>query len=379
MLVKTINNLDLSAPFSYLSNVVGAGASTVPVRNINAFTSSWAVQIGKTGEESSEVKLISSISGTALVLTGTATYDHQADTPIYATKFDQVIFKRSTAGTSGTATALTNGTVTITPDGTVTVFDDTSAASSYAYKTQFYNSVTLETSSESDWITPSGFSFYSLAKMRQRIKDKLFGKNILSGDGEVNDWINEWMEKLNNIYVDVNKDYAIGTADVTFGTTGLGTITASDYKDMRRVWVTYDGTGFAQSTKMDYTGFYPTEVFNTTRPFHYFQGDTILGIKPESTGGTARISYYKLNPVLVNDTDELPTPMKGYTKSFVDYALSQAYYLDSKEDKGAVYLKSAEVEADRFRQEISSRNKSGPQTIQVVDALDAEDGTLEIQ
>jgi hypothetical protein len=71
--------------------------------------------------------------------------------------------------------------------------------------------------------------------------------------------------------------------------------------------------------------------------------------------------------------------MKGYTKSFIDYALSQAYYLDSKEDKGAVYLASAETEAQRFRTEISSRNKSGPLTINVIDALDAEDGTLEIQ
>lgn len=374
MLIKVDNSLDINASFSFLSNALSLGAGTVPVKNISSFYANWAVQIGKTGEEQSEVKILTSFapSGTALILTGTTTYDHSADTPIYATKFDQVVFKRSTVGTAGTATAITNGTVTITPDGPYTVFDDTTGASTYAYKTQFRNSVTGEVSSESDWQTTEGFSFYSLGKLKERIKRKLFGNNIIQDDAVISDWINEWVEKMNNVAIDVNKDYSYGTVDVSFGTSGLGTISATDYKDLRRLWVTYNAQDFYLATKMDSTDFLPTQTFNTTIPQFYFQGDTVFGIKPEEAGGTARISYYKLQPILVNDTDELPSVMKGYSKSFVDYAYAQALYLDDKDEKARDFNGKAEAELERFRLEIAGRHKSGPEFITLIDAVSGE-------
>lgn len=380
MLIKVFNNLDITAPYSYLSSNVSSGGGTLPVKNINAFSASWAIQVGKTGEEQSEVKVLAASvpSGTALIITGTTTFDHVADTPVYALKFDKVIFKRSTTGTAGVATAMTNGTVTITPDGTVTIFDDTTGAASYAYKTQFYNSVTAEVSDESDWITSDGFSFYSKAKIRERIKNKLFKNNIIQDDTIIDDWINEWLEKMGNTLIDVNKDYLIGTTDVSFGTNGLGTITSSDFKEVRRFWVTFDGVGYAQSTKMNLVDFYPTETFNTTRPFHFFQGDDVFGVKPEQAG-TARLSYYKRSPLLVDDTDELPVSMRSYTKSFVDYGLAQAFYLDEKDQKGDRFLASAETERALFKKEMAGRSKSGPQMITMTEAVDAEEGYLEIQ
>jgi len=181
------------------------------------------------------------------LITGTTTYDHAADTPVYAIKFDQIIFKRSTSGTAGTATAMTDGTVTITPDSEYTIFDDTTGASTYAYRTQYRNSVSGETSSDSDWQTTEGFSFYSLAKIRDRVKRKLFGNNIIQDDQTINDWINEWIESMNNVAIDVNKDYSYGTVDVAFGTSGLGTISTSNFKEVRRMWVTYNGTDYSQS------------------------------------------------------------------------------------------------------------------------------------
>lgn len=382
MLIKALNTLDKQASQSFLSMGETSGVGTLRVRNINSFSPSWAIQIGRTGEETSEVKMLgtAAVSGTSVIITGTTTYDHQPDTPVYAIKFDQVIFKRSTAGTAGTATAMTGGTVTITPDGTVTVFDDTTAASSYAYKTTFYNSVTGETSSDSDWITPSGFTFYSLAGIRRRIKAKLFLNNIIKNDADIDDWINEWLEQLTNVAIDVNKDYLLGTADVGFGTSGLGTITATDFKAVRKLWVTYDsGASFAQAFRMENTSFFPNEVFNATRPFFYYQGDTVFGVKPEQSGGTARITYYALSPRLVYDTDELPVSMRGYTKSFVDYGLGQILAMDEKEVKASMYLKNADTDRERFRVEMASRSKTGPITIQMIDAIDAEDGTLEIQ
>lgn len=373
MLIKIVNNLDVNAPYSSLSNGEVAGVSSIRVQNINAFSASAAVQIGKTGEEQSEIQVLSAgtPSGTALALLSTTSYDHPVDVPVYFTKFDKIIVKRSTSGTAGTATAL--GTIPITPDGTVSVYDDTSGASTYAYRTQYYNSVTTETSEESDWITSTGYSFYSLAKIRQRILSKFFGSGFITDTTIIDDWINEWMERMTNVAIDVNKDYSLGTVDVTFGTSGLGTISSSDFKEVRRFWTTYNGTDFSQSTKMDLTGFQPQEIFTTYHPFHYFLGDNVFGVKPENSGGTARIAYYKLAPILVNDTDELPISMHGYSKSFVDYGLAQAYFLDEKEKKGQFFLSSAMEGLESFRSEITPRAKSGPQTITFVEDMYGSD------
>src|SRR5258706_5875821 len=175
MIIRAINNLTINAPKTYLASNISAGTNVLPVRNINSFNTSWAVQVGETGEAQTEILLLTNSvpSGTLGTSTANCAYDHPADTPIYAIKYDQLVFERSTAGTLGTASPMTNGTVTIQANGSQTIFDDTTGVSTYAYRTYFQNSILLTVSSESDWITPAGFSFYSLGKMRQRTKDKL--------------------------------------------------------------------------------------------------------------------------------------------------------------------------------------------------------------
>jgi hypothetical protein len=80
-----------------------------------------------------------------------------------------------------------------------------------------------------------------------------------------------------------------------------------------------------------------------------------------------------MNTVLTNYTDELPVVMKNYTKSFVDYALAQAYHLDFKSAQGNLFLNSAVAELNDFQKEISPRHKTGPQYIDLVAPLGAED------
>lgn len=377
MLIKVANNLADVAPYSYLTNATVSGAGTIPVKNINQFTASWAVQIGATGQEQSEIMVLSASapSGTALVTTGTALYDHPADTQIFAIKFDQAIFKRSTSGTAGTATAMTNGTVNLTPDSLYTVFDDTSGASNYAYRVAFYNSVTTETSADSDWLTPDGYSFFAKAKIRERIKSKLFNADFIRNDSIIDDWINEWKERMDNTAVDVNKDYSLGTVDVSFsGTAELGTISEAGFKDIRRVWMTNDGVSFFQATKMAVNSYDPNQIFSSTHPYYYMLGDNVIGRKPTDSSGTARIVYYKYSTPLVNDTDELPVVMRSYTKSFVDYGLSQAFSLDDKQTQATQKYKEALAELDRFKMEISSRLKSSANTIQLVEEVTGDDG-----
>ena len=373
-LIKVSNNLDNNASKSFLSGSLASGGTTIPVKNINGFSASWAIQLGKTGEETSEILIVGTAipSGTALNTTGTIRFPHPTDTPVYATKFDQVIFKRSTTGTAGTATAITGGTVAITPDNAYTIYDDTTATSSYAYKVSYYASVLAEESTDSDWIVPTGFDFYSLAGIRQRVKRKLFDSTFLDDDVQIDDWTNEWLEKMNNVAIDVNKDYSIGTVDVNIGTSGLGTITSTDFKEVRRVWFTTNSSDYYKASKKSMIEFAPNDTYNETHPYYYMQGDNVIGKLP-ATQGTARLVYYTLPTRLSNDTDLLPISMRGYTKSFVDYALGEASYLDNKDNLGDKYSAKAEIELNKFRNEIAPRSKSGPQYITMTDTIDGDD------
>jgi hypothetical protein len=374
MLIKAINNQTVGVPLTYLTNSEVGGTNVLRWKNPIGFNASWAVQVGATGENQTEIVLLGTAtpSGTAGTLSANTLYDHPADTTLYAIKYDQLVFEVSTTGTSGTALPLSNGTVTIQAGQQYTQFDDTSGTSTYAYKTYFRNSALNTTSTESDWITNSGFSYYSLGKMRQRVKDKLVNASYLPDDTLINDWINEWLEIMTNAAIGVNEDYNQTTANIAVSASnGLGTVTNSDFKQLHRAWW-IDGSGTYSMKKMDSNSFSPQRVFNETAPSFSWQTDTVFEVRP-FMAGTVAIEYYKLNPVLVNDTDELPQPMKGYTNSFVNYALAQALYKDTKTEEAKTREATAGGALTAFKAESAPRTKTGPTMIEIVEDISPSD------
>ena len=364
-----------STPKTYLMNTEVAGTTIFRLRNTNAFKANWAIQIGETGEEQTEILVLTSNdpgAGTLGTTSAASRFEHPADTPVYGIKYNQVVFEVSTAGTTGVATPLTDGTVTYQADHLVTIFDDTAGSSAYGYRTLFRNSALSVNTTESDWITTAGFSFYSLGKIRERTKAKLWNSDFLD-DIVVDDWTNEFKDKLTNAAIQANEDYALGTVGVGFGTDGLGTVTTGDFKQPRRVWITYNGVDSAQSTKMDTSDDYPNRQYTSVHPYHNWMGNDIIKINPAENGGTANITFYRMGTPMVNDTDELPRFMRGYTDGFVDYNLIQAQYKDQKisltEKKGAETTLIRE-----FVGQLAPRDKSGPTYITVTEAISAEDG-----
>jgi len=377
MIIKVKNNLDIKAQYSFLSNSEASAVSTLRVRNINQFYDDWAIQIGKTGEEKTEIRLINAApSGTSLSISAATSFDHPEDTPVYSIKFDQIVFERSTIGTAGTATPI--GTVSITPDSDYTQYDDTTGASTYAYRTYFQNSVSGVLSSESDWLTSSGFSFYSKAKLKDRVKGKLLDSGYIKDDSVIDDWLNEWLEVLNNVAIQVDKSYGLGTVDVSFGTSGLGTITSADFISLKNMWITNNGSDFYVAAQIDMNQIYPNQTFNETHPYFSWRGDNVFKINPEETGGTARLHYYNIRTRLVDDTDELPVVMRPYTRSFVDYALSEALYQDTKEARADRYSMRAEADKKTFLSQITPRNNTGIQMIQMDSDINSSDEFYEI-
>lgn len=368
MILRVKNLLDQTAQVTYLTQKENLAGTTLHVQNTNGASDNWALQVGKTGEEKSEVVLMSGAvaSGTTFNLATATVNDHPTDTPVYAVKYDKIIWERSTAGTSGTAAPF--ATTVIQPDNDFTLYDDTSGAATYGYKVRYLNSATNGSSSQSDWITSGGYDYYSLGKMRQRIKDKLFSTGFIGEDDIIDDWINEYMDMMSNAAIDVNEDYNLGSTNVSFsGTTELGTISDTDFKQVRRVWMTADGVNYYKATKMESTDVTPGQVFTASEPYFFMYDERTISRWPHEAAGTACILYYKLNSRLSNETDVLPVSMQGYTKGFVDYALAQAKYKDNKD--GAPWEAKAEATLAKYRSELTPRNKSDTTTINVVESV----------
>jgi hypothetical protein len=379
MLLSVENNLQ-SLPQvlnSFVTSNISSGGTTIPVRNLNGFTAQYAVQLGRTGEEQSEIVVINTPSGTAIPLySGTLVYSHNLDTPVYQIHYDQIVFERSTSGTAGTATAL--ATVSITPDSLYTEYNDSSGASTYAYKTFYRNSISGDTSSESDWFTPSGPTYYSLQKVRQRAKSALYNANYLKDDTVITDWINEWIEEMTNSAIKVNQAYSVGTVNVAFGTAGLGTITDSTFKQPIKIELTWDGTIYVNSREIPINQWSTKEFYSSVAPRHYWMGDIIFGILPYGSLGTAKITFAARNTPLVNDTDELSFTLRSYTTSCVNYVLYRAYDNDNKGEQADKYYNKYLVSQKVFLGEITPRDQTGVKTIDFLDGLSGRNDDMSL-
>jgi len=368
MLIRTKNNLtDFALGKSYLAISGTVGQSVWNLKNTDGFKKDYALQLGETGEEMTEILMLSGTPGPVLGTTsGTARYTHPADTPTYCLYYNKVKVYKSDVGTAGTSDIMTGGTVDIQPGQEYTIFNDTSAVSTDAWQTAFNNSVLDVTSSKSDWIPFEGYQAYSLGGLRERAKSNV---NADIADDTWNGWIQEWQQEMNNGAVKVSKDYSMGTVDVAFaGNAQEGTITNEDFMKSRRVWMTNDGTSWYRAIHITYNGYYPEETFNETAPRFYFRGDNVIGRLPANSSGTARVAYDSSGTLMTSDSDLLPLNMRPYWKSFIDYQLARAYRHPSIADRTGAEKMEQQAYAlkDRFIKEITPRDQSSIEAVQIV-------------
>lgn len=368
-LIRTRNLLHEQTPYTRLRETEAAGTTSLRVQNTEGLVNQWGIQIGGVGHEQTEVVLGTNTNGTTIGC-GATTYEHPADTPVYFVKYNQVVFQRSTDGTAGTATSMTNGTITYQPNDFFTVFDDTSGSSTYGYRTLFRNSALAVNSTQSDWITFAGYNFYSLGKMRDRMKRKLWNAQYLE-DEDIDDWINECKDKMANKVTAANEDYAMGTTNVGFGTDGLGTITQADFTFPRRIWITYNGADKFVSTKFGINDITPNQIYSSSHPYHAWVTDNVFYIKPEGPG-TVEVTFQRFGTTMVNDTDILPIPMRSYTDIFVDYCKSQAKSKDGKEEEAQVILSRVGTAIEDFALNIAPRDRTGPTMVDIVEPVQGD-------
>lgn len=367
MFIRVKNTLALNAPKSNLSTAIQSGANSIPVKNINDFQVNYFSQLGQVGEQRTEIVQVAGTPTGGSFTSGTTRYSHPSDTPVFSIKYNQIVFSRSTTGTAGTATAI--GTVSITPDELFTQFEDTSAQAGYAYKTRYRNSVLDVYSSESAWITTSGYSVYSRGGLRDAVRKRI--KNIPGIlDDDINLFLNEYMEMMRNGAVQVNKDYGLGTLNVTVGAGTQEYLISDDlHRTPARVWmINANGT-------VPYYPIYTSQIDPSNdyswNPRFYLPGDNVIGFLPiPQQGGTAQVIQNQLDEQLDSDDDEIPRPMKPYKTGFIDYATAMCYRQDGKD----VLADSREVLAmkkiDMFKAEIDPRQTMISDQVAMIESAD---------
>lgn len=369
--IRVDNNLSSYAPKTFLSAPGTAGSSVIAWDNGAGLSASWALQVGETGGERSEIVLLGTAVPAASLGTLTAglVFDHPTDTPVYGIKYDKVIFGTA-VGTTGTSVIVADGTITYKPDSYYTIFDHTVGSSTLGYQVHLKNSVTVGTSQLSDWLMPAGYPFYSLESLRERGKGKLWNADFVSTE-LATDWINECKDMMVNKAIQVNEDYALGTENIAFGTDGRGTITTVDFSQVRRVWVTYNGVDKYQSTKQSINEYIPSQYFSEAHPYHAFRGDNVIEIKPSQVG-TAELIFYRFGTTMVNANDYLPLPMRAYTNIFTEYFKAQALFKDEKFVEAEKNMERVNGMVSDFVMSLASRDKSGVTMVELVDDVRGE-------
>lgn len=157
-----IDNPDLiSEEQTYLTEDYSSGVN-ISVRNNEGFTTQFFVVVGDSGQEQTETKDISSLSGNQIiVISSTLKFSHPKSTPVYLTEWDRVYVERASSS-AGSYSVITNsetgnGYWDIEWDDRElsTLILDNSGSTAHYYRWRFRNSVTGTYSSYSG-ILPGG-------------------------------------------------------------------------------------------------------------------------------------------------------------------------------------------------------------------------------
>lgn len=169
---------------TFLSADEAIGQTTLSVISGRNFSANEYVLVGNVGEETAEIRKVSSQTDTTLVVDALSSA-HPRGTKIQFIPYNQIVVSRSTnAGVDYTALSAAN----IRPDSSETYIQRASDASTDYYKYRFYNSTSALYSQYSDAVIGTGFADNSVYSIKKRALTQL-GEKI--GDVITDEFLNE--------------------------------------------------------------------------------------------------------------------------------------------------------------------------------------------
>lgn len=178
MVITTLNPETIDLEKSYLNTSYSVGTTSIVVKNNDRFAANDRIMLGEMGQEKTEVVTVSNAAADGVTLTiGATLFSHEADTPVYRLRFDQVRFYRSTTTATGTYTLLATVNLDVDNANLSTLYDDTSGLPAYFYKMSVYHSISTLESTASDPIGGSGWQRYQVGNIIDEILQEVSDVN----------------------------------------------------------------------------------------------------------------------------------------------------------------------------------------------------------
>lgn len=324
-------------PSSYLRQDYAAGVTDIKLKNTANFVADKFVVLGPLGYDQAELLAIDTVADEDDLTLATATkFPHNADQIVTLLDWNQIKVYRSTTGISGTYSYLE--TIGISIDQDLTEYTDENGSSIYYYKFAFHNSVSDTTGDLSNPYDGSGFEFYSLATLTNRVLS-LFGDS--NGEfmtrSEVKDAINEFYEHCQRELAIATKRHGIALHLINLLYNVSGYELPADFINELAVKLSTDGgSTFPYSIPMkqvDSLGRQDNRS-NFKHAYTIFNGYIYLD-EPVPTDTTHIIGLYYAPSfgLLISGDDTLAAPFSTATNMFVKYGLAICYLKDKKFDE----------------------------------------------
>lgn len=332
MVIK-IFHPELQGQQTRLSSAILASAVTSLVDNNSDFATNDLLLFGAYGQEKTEIKKVTSVSGANTVNHIATLFPHAEQTPVSKIKYDKVEISRASSE-NGTYAVL--ATVDITPDEDRTYYDDPTGTSTSFYKTRYYNSITALYSQYSDPVQGTGYTSDSLFDMTEEVLEEFGDANAR----EINRprvhrllraGVRKVMIKLIQMFPDYRREYT--TQDLTANTATY------DYPErflsFFRVDVNFGSTTYENAMKVEKfeseaEGF-PSTIYDQSDP-RVFLRATQWGLRPTptSSSGRAFLWFWAYPEEMRDDTDEHGLPY-GARDALVAYALYRLWLPKNKD------------------------------------------------
>lgn len=296
---------------TFLSAKIAAGATTITVKSPQGFSIDDFVVLGTIGQERTEIKQISGLSGLTISFATGTTYAHSVDAPVTTTPYNQVEFYRA-ASSGGTYSLI--ATSTIDYDEYYTRYDYIPGVSTDYYKIRYLNSDTLTYSEFSGEMSATGYVPRALASILLDIR-------IFTGDKPSDDDLLRLVNlSQETVYAERDNWYFARKKET------YTTVAATDGYDLPTYFKTIDNTSVFHIsstdsaatvlTYMDYNDFkalYSNATASDT-PSNYTidenDGQLLIGPTPSAGGETIEMWYYAVPTPLTqySDITDIPSP-----------------------------------------------------------------------
>lgn len=382
-MIVRIYNPDLTKNVTtFLTQTASSGGTTLNVKNTAGYVQSQYIVVGNVGDEKSEIVQISAAVSSNTQLTVTALkFDHSTDTIVMYTKYNKVRVYRSTDG--GTVYTILS-TPDMQVDRFITTYDDVNSQPTYFYKSTFYNSSDGTESSFSSVLPATGFTWYSLITLQNRVYDLFPDKNeeVISRP-QITDWANEEYRKLVSLASKIDqgiflKSNSSSPSSLTSGTALYSLPT--DFKSMKKLEIAFDGTNYYRGYPQQEGFGYPTMVYDKTAPLYIMISNQIeIRPTPDSSSGKYRLWYYYIPDPLSADSDTIDLALRPYLDAVVSHVLARGKQKDKKYDEAAYWDQEAEKVETLMVNELQNRTTLDiPRFVDITDSsfLDSDETYL---